>query len=139
MVEECAPRSPASGRKPTSERVGDGVICERRKLPGNVIPAKAGIQPVGGLFPMTCGVDSRLRGNDRRFERCSMPNDTTTQFTSFLEGFFRILLYSVSQFQGEPPHPRAPETCPRENGERGPMASRLRGNDMQATLAGAEL
>jgi len=43
-----------------------------------VIPAKAGIQSVGGAFPMACAVDSRLRGNDGTAERLCLANDTTT-------------------------------------------------------------
>jgi len=42
---------------------------------GAVIPAMAGIQSVRSAFPKAC---SRLRGNDRRFEREPMPNDTST-------------------------------------------------------------
>ena len=43
-----------------------------------VIPAKAGIQSVDSLYPKTCGVDSRFRGNDRDFERPCLANDTST-------------------------------------------------------------
>ena len=43
-----------------------------------VIPAKAGIQSVIGEFPMACGVDSRLRGNDRTWERPCLAKDITT-------------------------------------------------------------
>jgi hypothetical protein len=44
-----------------------------------VIPAKAGIQSVGGAFPMACAVDSRLRGNDGTWGRPCFSNDTTTR------------------------------------------------------------
>src|SRR5438552_18455971 len=46
-------------------------------LRGAVVPAKAGIQTVHSAFPKACEVDSRLRGNERRFEREPMPNDTS--------------------------------------------------------------
>jgi hypothetical protein len=36
-----------------------------------VIPAKAGIQSVGGAFPEICGQDSRFRGNDRELRASS--------------------------------------------------------------------
>jgi hypothetical protein len=57
--------------------LGGGVTCEARARQAAVIPAKAGIQSVGGAFPMACGVDSRFRGNDGRFVRDDIPNDTT--------------------------------------------------------------
>jgi hypothetical protein len=44
-----------------------------------VIPAQAGIQSVGAAFPMACGVDSRLRGNDGTWEHPYLANDTTTR------------------------------------------------------------
>ncbi|PYV33721.1 MAG: hypothetical protein DMG22_08875 [Acidobacteria bacterium] len=45
-------------------QLGGGVICDKRALPGAVIPAEAGIQSVASAFPMPCAVDSRFRGND---------------------------------------------------------------------------
>ena len=44
--------------------LGSGVIWNGNPFETQVIPAKAGIQSIGGVFPMACGVDSRLRGND---------------------------------------------------------------------------
>jgi hypothetical protein len=35
------------------------------------------MQSVGGPFPMACGVDSRLRGNDDSVERRYLANDAT--------------------------------------------------------------
>ena len=45
-----------------------------------VIPAQAGIQSVDSLFPKSCRVDSRFRGNDWGLERSPNPNDTNTPF-----------------------------------------------------------
>ena len=44
-----------------------------------VIPAKAGIHAANLRKCAVDGLDSRFRGNDRRFERHPIPNDTTTQ------------------------------------------------------------
>jgi hypothetical protein len=44
-----------------------------------VIPAKAGVQSADGAFPKVCGVDSRLRGNDRGLGRPCRANDATTR------------------------------------------------------------
>ena len=49
---------------------GSGVIWNAISFETLVIPAKTGIQSVGGAFPMGCAVDSRLRGNDRIREAC---------------------------------------------------------------------
>ena len=48
-------------------RKGGGFIWNRTLLETPVIPAEAGIQPVGGAFPSSCAVDSRFRGNDMCF------------------------------------------------------------------------
>jgi hypothetical protein len=53
------------------------------RSPFVVIPAKAGIQFGDKAFPMAYRVDSRLRGNDRRFDRGRIPNDITTPFWVF--------------------------------------------------------
>jgi hypothetical protein len=58
--------------------VGTGVICETRKLPGAVIPAKAGIYSASHWKCAADGLDSRFRGNDQCFERNPIPNDTST-------------------------------------------------------------
>jgi len=58
---------------------GTGVIWNGVPFETLVIPAKAGIQFFGGAFPMTGGVDSRFRGNDRVRERLHRANDTTTR------------------------------------------------------------
>ena len=58
---------------------GAGVICNGIPFEILVIPAKAGIQSVGGAFPMACGVDSRFRGNDCTWERPCLANDTSTE------------------------------------------------------------
>jgi hypothetical protein len=63
---------------------GSGVICETRALSGAVIPAKAGIYSESHWKCAADGLDSRLRGNDRCFERDPIPNDTTNQFSSRL-------------------------------------------------------
>ena len=51
-------------------------------------------RPAGGIYPANpqkCavrGLDSRFRGNDRRFERDPIPNDTTTE--SWVVGQFAV-------------------------------------------------
>ena len=59
---------------------GTGVICETWALEAVVIPAKAGIY-LGKPSEMRCqrALDSRFRGNDRRFEKDPIPSDTTTK------------------------------------------------------------
>jgi hypothetical protein len=55
-----------------------GVICETWALQAVVIPAKAGIYSAN---LRKCAVDelnSRFRGNDRRFQRYPSPNSTNT-------------------------------------------------------------
>ena len=59
-------------------RSGSGVIWNGIPFETLVIPAKAGIQSVGDVFPMACGVDSRFRGNDGAWERQCLANDTIT-------------------------------------------------------------
>ena len=67
--------------------VGTGVICETWALQAAVIPAKAGIYSGNLRKPAVEGLDSRpsassgqaFRGNDRRFHRDPIPNDTTTR------------------------------------------------------------
>jgi hypothetical protein len=44
-----------------------------------VIPVKAGIHAANLRKCAGDGLDSRFRGNDWRFERHSIPNDTATQ------------------------------------------------------------
>ncbi len=48
------------------------------RLEAAVIPAKAGIYSEDLRKYIVEGLDSRFRGNDRRFETDPMPNDTTT-------------------------------------------------------------
>jgi hypothetical protein len=55
-----------------------GAIWNEIPFETPVIPAQAGIQSVGGAFPMACGVDSRFRGNDCTWEHLCLVNDTTT-------------------------------------------------------------
>jgi len=62
---------------------GTGLIWNRIPFDTPVIPAKAGIQSVGGEFPMACRVDSRLHGNDCARERACLANDTTTECHGF--------------------------------------------------------
>jgi hypothetical protein len=57
---------------------GTGVIWNRITFETMVIPAKAGIQSGGGVSPMACGVDSRLRGNDGTWDRLCLVNETST-------------------------------------------------------------
>jgi hypothetical protein len=66
-------------RRQCSRRPDAGVICETWALEAVVIPAKAGIQSLDSAFPQVCRVDSRFRGNDWRFERDPIPNDTATE------------------------------------------------------------
>ena len=54
-----------------------GVICETWALEAAVIPAKAGIYSANLPQCAVDGLDSRFRGNDRRFEKDPIPNDTT--------------------------------------------------------------
>jgi hypothetical protein len=56
-----------------------GVICETWALEAAVIPAKAGIYSANLRKCVVDGLDSRFRGNDRRFERDPIPNDTNTR------------------------------------------------------------
>ena len=58
--------------------LGIGVICETWALQTAVIPAKAGIYSANLRTCAVDGLDSRFRGNDRRFEEDPVPNDTTT-------------------------------------------------------------
>ncbi|MGD0010023.1 MAG: lysylphosphatidylglycerol synthase transmembrane domain-containing protein [Terriglobia bacterium] len=62
----------------TTRRRGTGVICETWALEAAVIPAKAGIYSANLRKCAVDGLDSRFRGNDRRFKRDPIPNDTTT-------------------------------------------------------------
>jgi hypothetical protein len=57
---------------------GGGFICGLWALQAPVIPAKAGIQCENLRKPTVDGLDSRFRGNDRRFETVPPPNDTST-------------------------------------------------------------
>jgi hypothetical protein len=66
-----------AGSRP--QEPGGRVIWNRIAFESPVIPAKAGIQSVGGAFPMARRVDSRFRGNDRASERPVLANDTATQ------------------------------------------------------------
>ena len=68
-------------RKPTKTVAGrrrrTGVICETWALEAAVIPAKAGIYSANLPKCAVDGLDSRFRGNGRRFEKDPIPNDTT--------------------------------------------------------------
>jgi hypothetical protein len=57
---------------------GTAVIRETRALEVAVIPAKAGIHSANLRKCAIHGLDSRFRGNDRRFEGDPIPNDTNT-------------------------------------------------------------
>ena len=74
---------PQSNNNPQREQApaadDSGVIWNRIAFEAPVIPGKAGIQSVGGAFPMACGVDSRFRGNDCPWGRAFLANDTTTR------------------------------------------------------------
>jgi hypothetical protein len=61
--------------------VSTGLICGQLALQASVIPAKAGVQSVDSAFPKVCRMDSRFRGNDRRFVRSGIPKDTATPKT----------------------------------------------------------
>jgi hypothetical protein len=66
----------------TNITAGSGVVWNRTSFDLRVIPAKAGIQSVGSVFPMACGVDSRLRGNDCTHECARLANGSTTITTA---------------------------------------------------------
>jgi hypothetical protein len=57
-----------------------GVVWNRIPFALPVIPATAGIQSVGGAFPMACEVNSRLRGNDGTWARPYLANESTIGF-----------------------------------------------------------
>ena len=67
-------RSPPKGHPAPSA----GVIWNGIPFETVVIPAKAGIQSVGGTLPRAGGVDSRFRGNDCTWEHPYLANDTST-------------------------------------------------------------
>ena len=52
---------------------------ETRALQAAVIPAKAGIHSSNLRKCAVHRLDSRFRGNDRRFVKDDIPNDTTTR------------------------------------------------------------
>jgi hypothetical protein len=56
-----------------------GVVWETWALEVAVIPAKAGTYPPSLWKCVMDGLDSRFRGNDRRFERDPILNDTNTE------------------------------------------------------------
>ena len=60
-------------------RVCIAVSCETWALEVAVIPAKAGIHSANVWKCAVDGLDSRFRGNDRRFERDPIQKDTSTQ------------------------------------------------------------
>jgi hypothetical protein len=74
MAGECTDVTLSSAIDP----VGAGVICETWAWQAAVIPAKAGIHSANLRKCAVDGLDSRFRGNDQRFERDPIPNDTTT-------------------------------------------------------------
>jgi hypothetical protein len=90
-----ARRAPHADASPTlTEHVPQkegGVIWNGIHFETPVIPAKAGIQSVDILFPKTCGVDSRFRGNDCGLVGPCLANDTTTQLSA---GFAALPLTS---------------------------------------------
>jgi hypothetical protein len=57
---------------------GTAVIGETRAFEVAVIPAKAGIHSANLRKCAIHGLDSRFRGNDRRFEGDLIPNDANT-------------------------------------------------------------
>jgi hypothetical protein len=63
---------------------GASVIWNAIPFETLVIPANAGIQSVGGAFPMACGVDSRFRANDCTWERACLAIDNSTEFFRLL-------------------------------------------------------
>ncbi len=73
---------------PAMARWGVGVICETWALEAAVIPAKAGIYSANLRKCAVSGLDSlpsassvqAFRGNDRRFERHPIRNDTATRW-----------------------------------------------------------
>jgi len=65
---------------------GGGVIWSA------VIPAKAGIHSTNLRKCAVEGLDSRFRGNDWRFERDPIPNDTTAQDRCSLTS--RVVVYA---------------------------------------------
>jgi len=75
-----------SGANLISDRglAGKRTLCRRGTDGGSiviwsaVIPAKAGIHSANLRKSAVHGLDSRFRGNDRRFVRDDIPNDTIT-------------------------------------------------------------
>jgi len=61
----------------THRRAGTCVIVETRAVPGAAIPAQAGIYCASHWKCAGGGLDSRLRGNDQRFERDRIPIDAS--------------------------------------------------------------
>jgi hypothetical protein len=59
---------------------GSPIVPYWRHLRDLVIPAKAGIHSATFWKCAVVALDSRFRGNDRRLEWVSIPNDTGTQF-----------------------------------------------------------
>ena len=80
----------STGKRPV--KGGAGVIWNGIPFETLVIPAKAGIQSVGGAFPMAGGVDSRFRGNDCTWERPCLANDTSTVYCQPLTVLLTLLL-----------------------------------------------
>ena len=72
---------------------GSGVICEKQALQAAVIPAKAGIHSANLRKCAVHGLDSRFRGNDLRFVRDDIPNDTTTRFACHLTMLRRTTIH----------------------------------------------
>ena len=58
------------------DKMGTGLICTTWALEAAVIPAKAGIHSANPRKCAVGGLDSRFRGNDGRFERDPIANDT---------------------------------------------------------------
>jgi hypothetical protein len=95
-----------------------GVICETWAVQVAVIPAKAGIQSPSLRKQAVYRLNSRFRGNDRRFEMDLIPNDSTagagTQSTGWIPAFAGMTAaWSVRVRQMTPLSPvRAPGPRP---------------------------
>jgi hypothetical protein len=72
----------------TYRRAGTCVIFETRAVPGEVIPAKAGIYSPSHRKCAADGLDSRFRGNDQCFKRDPIPNDNSIPHPSLLDTSF---------------------------------------------------
>src|ERR1035441_1058701 len=90
---KSAPRSESLGRRP---------LLKQWSFP------RKRIQPVGGGFPVDCGVDSRFRGNDCTWERPCLANETTTPALDSLDTQRHTGIHQVPSRSRRPRRSRSP-------------------------------